>query len=45
MADTDVPLTEPAPGEEVAESAADWLATDEAVPAMPDDYLGDNQGG
>ena len=44
MADTDLPLTEPAPGQEVAESAADWLATDEAVPTMPDDWLGEDQG-
>jgi len=45
LADTDIPLTEPAPGEEVGDEAADWLATDEAVPAMPDEYLGDRQGG
>jgi len=44
LADTDLPLTEPAPGQEVAESAADWLATDEAVPPMPDDWLGEDQG-
>ncbi len=44
MADTDLPLTEPAPGQEVAESAADWLATDEAVPPMPDDWLDEDQG-
>ena len=45
MAEIDTPLTQPAPGEEVAESAADWLAADEAVPAMPDAYVGDHQGG
>jgi len=44
LADTDLPLTEPAPGQEVAESAADWLATNEAVPPMPDDWLDEDQG-
>jgi len=45
LAEIDIPLTEPAPGEEIAEEAADWLAADQAVPTMPDDFLGDHQGG
>ncbi len=36
--------TEPAPGQQVAEHAADWLAADEAVPGMPDVFLGDHEG-
>ncbi len=45
MADTDTPLTEPAPGEDVGDAAADWLATQEAVPSMPDDFLPEGEGG
>ncbi|MEO5902114.1 MAG: cytochrome c oxidase subunit 3 [Ilumatobacteraceae bacterium] len=36
--------TEPAPGEEIAEHAADWLAADEAVPAMPDVSVDEHEG-
>jgi heme/copper-type cytochrome/quinol oxidase subunit 3 len=42
--ETDTPLAEPAPGEEIADESAALTATDEAVPAVPDDFLGEDQG-
>lgn len=43
MADTET-LTEPAPGEEVGDAAADFQATTEAVPLLPDDFVPENEG-
>jgi heme/copper-type cytochrome/quinol oxidase subunit 3 len=37
--------TQPAPGQTVAEHAADWLAADEAVPHMPDAFIAEDEGG
>jgi len=45
LADTETPVTEPAPGEEIADDAASLAATDEAVPAIPSDFLGEDEGG